>query len=78
MMKPIRLSIQFLILMLLVLAMVGTFVGSIVSSIVVSKNNLENNYLVENQYYLEKLAHAIDDLFENMFHHLTIERFKDN
>ncbi|MFC3882116.1 sensor domain-containing diguanylate cyclase [Bacillus songklensis] len=72
-MKPIRLSIQFLVLSLLAFAMVGTFVGSVISSVVVSKNNLEKNYLIENQYYAQKLANTTDSLFRNMFKTLTME-----
>ncbi|WP_409292884.1 diguanylate cyclase [Peribacillus sp. SCS-37] len=71
--KPIRLSIQFLVLSLLAFAMIGTFVGSTISSILVSKNNLEKNYLIENQYYAQKLASTTDSLFENMFKTLTME-----
>ncbi|MCP3764738.1 sensor domain-containing diguanylate cyclase [Domibacillus sp. A3M-37] len=71
--KPIRLSIQFLVLSLLAFAMIGTFVGSAVSSILVSKNNLEKNYLVENQYYAQKLAITTDSLFSNMMKSLTME-----
>lgn len=71
--KPIRLSIQFLVLSLLTFAMIGTFVGSTISSILVSKNNLEKNYLMENQYYAQKLASTTDSLFENMIKTLTME-----
>lgn len=71
--KPIRLSIQFLVLSLLAFAMIGTFVGSTISSILVSKNNLEKNYLIENQYYAQKLASTTDSLFENMIKTLNLE-----
>ncbi|MCP3764894.1 diguanylate cyclase [Domibacillus sp. A3M-37] len=75
--KPIRLSIQFLVLSLLAFAMIGTFVGSTISSILVSKNNLEKNYLVENQYYAQKLASTTDSLFSNMMTKLTVESEKE-
>lgn len=71
--KPIRLSIQWLILSLLAFAMLGTLAGSIISSAVVSKNNLEKNYLIENQYYAQKLAATTDSLFGNMIKNLTME-----
>ncbi|MCP3764962.1 sensor domain-containing diguanylate cyclase [Domibacillus sp. A3M-37] len=71
--KPIRLSIHFLVLSLLAFAMIGTFFGSTISSILVSKNNLEKNYLMENQYYAQKLASTTDSLFENMIKSLTME-----
>ncbi|MFJ8265684.1 sensor domain-containing diguanylate cyclase [Peribacillus asahii] len=72
-MKSKRLSIRFLILTLLVFAMIGTFVGSVISSVIVSKNNLEKNYLIENQFYAKKLADTTDSLFKNMLKTLTIE-----
>jgi diguanylate cyclase (GGDEF)-like protein len=72
-MKSMKLSVQFLILTLLVFAMLGTFVGSVISSVVVSKKNLENNYLIENQFYAEKLAGTTDSLFRNMLKSLTLE-----
>ncbi|WP_082091563.1 sensor domain-containing diguanylate cyclase [Domibacillus tundrae] len=71
--KHIRLSIQFLVLSLLAFAVIGTFVGSTISSIIVSKNNLEENYLIENQYYAQKLAITTDSLFRNMMKSLTLE-----
>ncbi|KIL48599.1 sensor domain-containing diguanylate cyclase [Jeotgalibacillus soli] len=71
--KPIRLSIQFLVLSLLAFAVIGTFVGSTLSSVLVSKNNLEKNYLMENQYYAQKLASTTDSLFDNMIKSLTME-----
>ncbi|MEK3856263.1 cache domain-containing protein [Cytobacillus sp. FSL H8-0458] len=71
--KPIWLSIQWLILGLLAFAMLGTFAGSVISSVVVSKNNLEKNYLIENQYYAQKLAATTDSLFEDMIKNLTTE-----
>jgi hypothetical protein len=52
--------------------MVGTFIGSVISSVFVSKNNLEENYLIENQYYAEKLADTTDSLFIEMFQSLTV------
>lgn len=71
--KPIRLSIQWLILGLLAFAMLGTYAGSVISSVVVSRNNLEKNYLIENQYYAQKLAAVTDSLFVNMIKNLTME-----
>ncbi|MCC3648977.1 MULTISPECIES: hypothetical protein [Bacillaceae] len=71
--KPIRLSIQWLILGLLAFAMLGTYAGSVISSVVVSRNNLEKNYLIENQYYAQKLATVTDSLFVNMIKNLTME-----
>ncbi|HWO96917.1 MAG TPA: diguanylate cyclase [Bacillus sp. (in: firmicutes)] len=72
-MKPVRLSVQFLILTLLAFAMIGTFAGSVLSGVIVSKNNLEKNYLIENQFYAEKLANTTDSLFRDMFKYLTTE-----
>jgi diguanylate cyclase (GGDEF)-like protein len=53
--------------------MTGTFVGSAISSILVSKTNMEKNYLIENQYYAQKLASTTDSLFGNMIKSLTME-----
>jgi glucose-6-phosphate-specific signal transduction histidine kinase len=72
-MKSMKLSVQFLFLTLLVFAMLGTFVGSAISGVVVSKNNLEKNYLIENQFYAEKLADTADSLFSAMLINLTME-----
>jgi diguanylate cyclase (GGDEF)-like protein len=65
-MKQKKITIQALILTLMTFAMLGTFVGSVFSSVIVSKENLENNYLKENQYYAQKLASTTNSLFTNM------------
>lgn len=72
-MKPVRLSVQFLILTLLAFAMVGTFTGSVLSGVAVIKHSLEKNYLIENEFYAQKLADTTDSLFRDMFKNLTIE-----
>ncbi|RFU61220.1 sensor domain-containing diguanylate cyclase [Peribacillus glennii] len=72
-MKPFKLNIQLLSLALLAFAMVGTWLGTAVSSMLVSKKNLEQNYLIENQYYAQKLALTTDSLFRNMFKSLKME-----
>ncbi|WP_409304079.1 sensor domain-containing diguanylate cyclase [Peribacillus sp. SCS-155] len=68
-----KFSIRFLVLFLMTFAMIGTFVGTVVSSVVVSRNNLEQNYLIDNQYYAQKLAITTDSLFESMLKSLTLE-----
>ncbi|RFU71643.1 diguanylate cyclase [Peribacillus saganii] len=73
MMKKKKYSIHLLILTLLVFAMVGTFIGTAISGILVSKQNLEKNYLIENQYYAQKLAATTDSLFRNMMKRLIME-----
>ncbi|PLS17978.1 hypothetical protein CVD28_09845 [Bacillus sp. M6-12] len=72
-MKPFKLNMQFLSLSLLAFAMVGTWIGTAISGLLVSKQNLEKNYLIENQYYAQKLAITTDALFSNMFKSLTME-----
>lgn len=52
--------------------MLGTFIASIISSVWVSKNNFEKNYLIENEYYAQKLASTTDNLFSNMLKQLTV------
>lgn len=52
--------------------MVGTFVGSVISGILVSKNNIEKNYLSENEFYAKKLAASTDSLFKDMIDQLTM------
>lgn len=69
-MRTHRRSIKFLVLFLLTFAMLGTFGGSVISSAIVNKNNLQKNYLIENQYYAQKLADTTDLLFHNMFQNL--------
>ncbi|PFP30864.1 hypothetical protein COJ96_02560 [Bacillus sp. AFS073361] len=71
--KPFRLSIKLLFLSLLAFAMIGTIAASVISSVIVSKNNLEENYLIENQYYAQKLATTTDHLFTNMLQILSTE-----
>lgn len=72
-MKPRRLSIRVVVLSLLVFAMMGTFIGSLISSVIVNKKNLENNYLIENQFYAQKLADTTDHLFSEMLQNLKTE-----
>ncbi|WP_102275360.1 sensor domain-containing diguanylate cyclase [Cytobacillus massiliigabonensis] len=72
-MKRIRLSIKLLILGLLAFAMFGTYAGSLISSHIVSKNTLEKNYLIENQYYAKKLADTTNMHFRDMFSNLSVE-----
>lgn len=72
-MKSKMLSVKFLILTLLGFAMIGTLAGSVISGVVVSKNNLEKNYLIENQFYAEKLADTTNSLFSTMLKSLTLE-----
>jgi diguanylate cyclase (GGDEF)-like protein len=71
-MKPTKITIQALILTLTTFAMLGTFLGSIFSSVIVSKENLENSYLNENQFYAQKLAYSTNSLFKNMLQTLRI------
>ncbi|MFD2444599.1 sensor domain-containing diguanylate cyclase [Bacillus sp. CGMCC 1.16607] len=61
-----KITIQALIMALTAFAMIGTLLGSILSSVIVSKQNLESNYLNENQFYAQKLARTTDSLFKNM------------
>ncbi|HYK72596.1 MAG TPA: cache domain-containing protein [Pseudoneobacillus sp.] len=78
--RPLKLSIKTLILSLFIFAILGTFIGSIgslFSSMIVSKNTLEDNYLIENRYYAQKLATTTDALFINMFKSLTMETKKE-
>ncbi|OES45818.1 sensor domain-containing diguanylate cyclase [Domibacillus iocasae] len=76
-MKSIKLNINILSLTLLTFAVLGTFIGSSASSILVSKSNLENNYLVDNQFYAQKLADTTDSLFKDMVKNLRIESQED-
>jgi diguanylate cyclase (GGDEF)-like protein len=62
-----------LILSLLAFAMIGTYVGSLISSHIVSKNTLEKNYLIENQFYAKKLADTTNMHFRDMFSNLSVE-----
>jgi diguanylate cyclase (GGDEF)-like protein len=72
-MKQKKITIQALILSLMTFAMLGTFIGSIFSGVIVSKKNLENNYLNENQFYAQKLATTTDSLFKNMMQTLKVQ-----
>ncbi|MHC0038673.1 sensor domain-containing diguanylate cyclase [Pseudoneobacillus sp. C159] len=68
-----RNTIQTLFMALMLFSIIGTFIGSLYSSIVVSKENLEKNYLIENQYYAEKLASTTNSLFMNMIRTLKVQ-----
>lgn len=62
-MKPIKLSISILSMTLLTFAILGTLIGSSVSGVLVSKRNLEKSYLVDNEFYAQKLTATTDSLF---------------
>lgn len=47
--------------------------GGIIASVIVNKHNLENHYLMENQFYAQKLADTTDLLFMDMFQNLEAE-----
>ncbi|MBP2239531.1 diguanylate cyclase (GGDEF)-like protein [Cytobacillus eiseniae] len=73
-----RLSIKLLILGLLAFAMLGTYIGSVISSQIVSKKTLENNYLIENEFYAKKLADITNLHFTDMISNLKVKaRDKD-
>ncbi|MCI2255246.1 hypothetical protein L2D08_12800 [Domibacillus sp. PGB-M46] len=72
-MKPIKLSIGILSITLLTFAILGTFTGNSVFSVLVSKSSLEKNYLVDNEFYAQKLAATTDSLFKSMLQNLRIE-----
>ncbi|MCM3789368.1 sensor domain-containing diguanylate cyclase [Domibacillus indicus] len=58
---------------LLTFVILGTFIGSAVSGALVSKSNLENNFLVDNEFYAQKLAATTDSLFKSMLQNLRVE-----
>lgn len=72
-MKPVKMSISILSMTLLTFAILGTLIGSSVSSVLVSKSNLEKNYLVDNEFYAQKLDDTTDSLFKSMLQNLRIE-----
>lgn len=71
-MKKRKMTLQELILILITFAMIGTYLGGMVSSVIISKRNLEEGYLNENQFYAEKLAETTNSLFDNMLQTLKV------